>query len=273
MNYTFTISGTSNSGNPAITWSCKDCRTSNVGINGFFYYANLKHNIKVDLHAACEEFVTLINEGKFKIFPKKSTASKFKHHLCFCDPDVIDLDRAREERLAVQRSKDILEMAQPLIEEAFRQAELREAAEAEYEYKTPEQIQAELEQEFDDLNGDEEQENQWGLALNAQTRNLFFKGARRKALIEIKKRSLTSGKVIKYLECTKTELNRWDEEGVLSPYFICDLHLQGSGTVSARYWLPEQLDDAIPNLALWREKHVARKKLRRMKKKPLKIVK
>jgi hypothetical protein len=106
MQYKFEIKGFASTGNPGVTFKCVHCGSYDLGnLTSYMYSANLKISPRENIQEACSEFVQLINQDNFDIFPKKKTAKKLKHAVCNCNPDVIDIEHVR----AVRRAKNILE--------------------------------------------------------------------------------------------------------------------------------------------------------------------
>jgi hypothetical protein len=106
MQYKFEIKGFASTGNPRVTFKCEHCGSCDLGaLSGYMYSANLKASPRENIQEACCEFVQLINQGNFDIFPKKKTAKNLKHAVCNCNPNIIDIEHAR----AVRRARNILE--------------------------------------------------------------------------------------------------------------------------------------------------------------------
>ncbi|TCM66960.1 hypothetical protein EC844_1101 [Acinetobacter calcoaceticus] len=55
---------------------------------------------------AAAEFCEQLNLGNYNLFAKEKTGMKLKAHLCFCDPDIIDINRLR----GIRNAKKILEL-------------------------------------------------------------------------------------------------------------------------------------------------------------------
>jgi hypothetical protein len=82
-----------------------------------------------------------------------------------------------------------------------------------------------------------------------------------------KARAKLAGKVCKAIGCTRTELDRWAEDGRLPPDGEIVIHV--GKAISARAWLPATIEAAKDQMMAWREQDNIRKTARR---KELKIV-
>jgi hypothetical protein len=74
--------------------------------------------------------------------------------------------------------------------------------------------------------------------------------ARRKGMI--KGGALLASKVCETIGCTRTELNRWAEDGRLSP--DGEIVVRVGKAVPARAWLPATIQAAKDQVAAWRER-------------------
>ena len=77
------------------------------------------------------------------------------------------------------------------------------------------------------------------------------------------KRSLTSTAVLERLGCTRTELNRWADDGRLPPDGERSTMLGGSYHRWLRAWLPETVEAAAPNIVVWREQDAVKRQFNR----------
>ena len=87
------------------------------------------------------------------------------------------------------------------------------------------------------------------------------RSARRKGMK--KAGALLISRVCEILQCNKTELNRWAEDGRLPP--DGEIHLSMAKSVNARAWLPATVDNAKSKLDDWRKKDNIAKIARRRK--------
>lgn len=105
MLYQFKINGVSNSGKPKVYFSCAHCRLVDLYMDGYLYAANLTNNPRENIEAACKEFIDRINQGDLNLFANPKTANKLRRELCHCDPNVVDMERAR----GLKRARAILQ--------------------------------------------------------------------------------------------------------------------------------------------------------------------
>jgi hypothetical protein len=96
--------------------------------------------------------------------------------------------------------------------------------------------------------------------------NLATDDERRKA-IDMRKDSLPTSRACEAIGCTKTELNRWDEEGKLPHLYQKKISIPGAKATMARYWNLKDIDHARAKISEWREEWSNRKSMRRTKKK------
>jgi hypothetical protein len=85
--------------------------------------------------------------------------------------------------------------------------------------------------------------------------------ARRKGMK--KAGALLISRVCEILQCSKTELNRWAQDGRMPP--DGEIHLSMAKSVNARAWLPATVEDAKSKMDDWRKKDNIAKFARRRK--------
>jgi hypothetical protein len=95
--------------------------------------------------------------------------------------------------------------------------------------------------------------------------------ARRKGMH--KAGAMLAGHVREILACTRTELDRWSEDGRLAPDGL--IHLYGMGvrkSVNARAWLPATIEVAKDQIPAWRERDRIARAARRRRSPPLRRI-
>ncbi|MFQ3323189.1 MAG: hypothetical protein ACI90U_001005 [Pseudomonadales bacterium] len=110
----------------------------------------------------------------------------------------------------------------------------------------------------------------WGVTLRPDDRKLFFSPKETKEIIALRREKLSTYKVRVLLDCTLTEINRWDESGLLPHAFKQSIQAGGKST-QARFWLESEVVKEAPKLVDWRKSHELKKSFKR-KNSPLKVV-
>ena len=126
-----------------------------------------------------------------------------------------------------------------------------------------------LKSQYQSLHGDDER-IRWGVSLSPADRKLVFNSREIKDIVSLRKSALSTSKVCAVLNCTLTELNRWDTPGLLPHAFKKRISI-GPKMVDARFWLERDVDGAKVHIDSWRDSHALKKRWSRLKK-PLKII-
>src|SRR5699024_1327090 len=103
-----------------------------------------------------------------------------------------------------------------------------------------------------------------GVGLDPSDRKLFFGASEIREIIAVRKTKRSTSQVMRTLDCTLTELNRWDREGQLPHRFKMRIQVGGK-MVNARFWVAKDIEDAAPKVEYWRQVHEQQKKFRRRK--------
>ena len=110
----------------------------------------------------------------------------------------------------------------------------------------------------------------WGLTIPVDERKICFDKIEIRQIIDLRKTKLSTYKARTFLECTLTEINRCDAEGLL-PHAFKQKIQAGGKSVEGRFWLVEDLQSKKTYIEGWRESHNLKKSHKR-KKQPLKVV-
>lgn len=102
--------------------------------------------------------------------------------------------------------------------------------------------------------------------LTSEERDRIATGPERTAAIAMRKTALRSDDVRRQLQCTSSELNRWDSDGRLPHLFIKKTTFEK--TTNCRFWSAEQIAEAVAYLPAWREQDRIRKTFARTNLKP-----
>lgn len=92
----------------------------------------------------------------------------------------------------------------------------------------------------------------------------ILKGGEKTSCRQYRKNALWGKHVCAFLNCSQTELDRWDSDGRLS-YAIKRDCSPGGKIVKGRMWFAEDVKAALPYIESWREQDAQRKKARRTK--------
>lgn len=114
-------------------------------------------------------------------------------------------------------------------------------------------------------------EIRWAVALKPEDRKLFFSAKEIKEIVALRREKLSTNKVRQVLDCTLSEINRWDEEGLLPHAFTQVIQVGGKAN-TARYWLKSEVVAKKDEINTWRESHELKKSFKR-KKSPLTLAK
>lgn len=126
-----------------------------------------------------------------------------------------------------------------------------------------------LQRRFDQARDNAQQRILFGVWLAPQDRRLFFTSAEIREIIELRKTRLSTYQARQALGYSFTEINRWDCPEYLPHRFTQRIQVGGK-TVEARFWLQQDIEEAKPKLASWRDAHNLKKRFRR-KKHPLSV--
>lgn len=110
-------------------------------------------------------------------------------------------------------------------------------------------------------------EIRWGIALKPEDRKHFFNTSEIKDIVALRREKLSTYKVRVLLACSLSEINRWDEEGLLPHSFKQVIQVGGKATES-RFWLESDVLAKKSEIESWRKSHELKKSFKR-KKKPL----
>lgn len=106
----------------------------------------------------------------------------------------------------------------------------------------------------------------WLASLPPEERKRLGTPAERKEAVALRKRCLKTGAVRDRLQCSLTELNRWDAEGLLPHLYTRKMPLSVAGrAVSCRFWLEDDVAAAADCVAQWREAYQQRKRAKKQK--------
>jgi len=114
---------------------------------------------------------------------------------------------------------------------------------------------------------DEGREIRWGVSLLPTDRKNFFNAKEIKEIIALRREKLSTYKARTLLACTLTEINRWDEEGLLPHAFKQVIQVGGKATES-RFWLESEVLAKKAEIEDWRKSHELKKSFKR-KRNPL----
>lgn len=183
------------------------------------------------------------------------------------------LNRARPERLEYMQALTWLTL--PLRRALMLALRLREAG---YQYKAA-QARQRARQHLDQLRAEQAELEQlqtqyaahdadgdlirWLAGLPPSDRDRVGQPAERRQAIEMRMRSLMSGAVRRRLNCTQTELDRWDAQGLL-PHLYTRIMPYKKNT-RCRFWFEYDIEAAKYNLKAWREDWEMAKRARRRK--------
>lgn len=109
----------------------------------------------------------------------------------------------------------------------------------------------------------------WLSGLGQEDRKLAGTGEERRRAVALRSRCLANSAVMARLGCSKTELDRWDREGLLPHLYRrrCPLYFS-TGSVDKRYWLEDDVAKAAALVDSWRLEWEARKRARRTRLRP-----
>ena len=114
-------------------------------------------------------------------------------------------------------------------------------------------------------------EIRWGVTLNPDDRKHFFSAKEIKEIVALRRDKISTYKVRQLLDCTLTEINRWDEDGLLPHAFKQVVQVRGKATL-ARFWLESEVLKKKPEIESWRESHRLKKSFKRKKSPLTKVV-
>jgi len=104
-------------------------------------------------------------------------------------------------------------------------------------------------------------------SLDPMDRDAIGEKADRRTAVELRKASAMAGQACAAVSCTRTELDRWDEDGRLPHLFIKRVHIHRM--VDCRFWNLGELAAAKEQLEAWREQDRVRKRFKRVGLKPV----
>ena len=110
----------------------------------------------------------------------------------------------------------------------------------------------------------------WGVKLKPDDRKHFFNTLEIKAIVDLRRDKLSTYKTRMLLDCTLTEINSWDGQGLLPHAFKQVIQVGGKST-EARFWIKPEVLAVQSVLADWRKMHDLKKKFNK-KQSPLGIV-
>ena len=192
------------------------------------------------------------------------------HYLVQALPDTAHLARIQPgSSLPLQRACEM--GSAELMRRRQQKTKARAQAEAKAE-QTRRCVEREAEERWQWLHAQVKQKRaegelpRWLASLPPTEREHLATPGERKEAVALRKRCLKTSAVRERLQCSLTELNRWDAEGLLPHLYTRKMLLSVAGrAVSCRFWLEDDVAAVADSVARWREQYRQRKKAERQK--------